>query len=155
MNAPNPSIERGAEAWSTPSEPPAFPIIVRNIRVPNIHSCSSRPRMPSGFSRLCSGPAPNPSSEIEKPATRTFVMTTLPSLSGLRIEADTRLFKSPSLPLDRAWRLACHVIDDAVDALDLVDDARCGPTEKGHVEGIEVRGHAVDRRHRAQRADRI
>src|SRR5271170_6909831 len=75
MNAPNPSIERCAWASSTPSEPPSLPIIVRNMRVPNIHACSSRPRLPSGFSRLCSGPAPKPSSEIEKPATRTFVMT--------------------------------------------------------------------------------
>src|SRR5580704_18652970 len=44
------------------------------MRVPNSNWCSSRPRLPSGFSRLCSGPAPKPSSEIEKPATRTFVM---------------------------------------------------------------------------------
>jgi hypothetical protein len=33
--------------------------------------------LPSGFSRLCSGPAPKPSSEIEKPATRTFIISTL------------------------------------------------------------------------------
>src|ERR1700733_13388151 len=46
------------------------------MRVPNIHSCSPSPRLPSGCSRLCSGPAPKPSSEIEKPATRTFVMAT-------------------------------------------------------------------------------
>src|ERR1700722_6086788 len=58
-----------------PSEPPSLPVIARNMRVPNIHWCSSCPRLPSGFSRLCSGPAPNPSSEIEKPATRTFVIT--------------------------------------------------------------------------------
>src|SRR5579862_9599859 len=45
------------------------------MRVPNIHWCSSCPRLPSGFSRLCSGPAPKLSSEIEKPATRTFVIT--------------------------------------------------------------------------------
>src|SRR5580692_4830894 len=52
------------------------------MRVPNNHRCSSRPRLPSGFSRLCSGPAPKPSSEIEKPATRTLVMTTFPSEFG-------------------------------------------------------------------------
>jgi hypothetical protein len=45
------------------------------MRVPNIHWCSSRPRLPSGFSRLWSGPAPKPSSEIEKPATRTLGIT--------------------------------------------------------------------------------
>src|SRR3984885_7096797 len=69
--------------------------------------------------------------------------------------ADTRLFYSPSLPLDRAGRLACHVVDDAIDALDFVDDARRCAAEEGHVEGIEVGGHAIDRGHRAQRTDRI
>src|SRR5579862_6583397 len=44
------------------------------MRVPNSQRCSSIPPLPSGFSRLCSGPAPKPSSEIEKPATRTFVI---------------------------------------------------------------------------------
>src|ERR1700722_1126885 len=55
-----------------PSDPPTLPIIVWNICVPNIHRCRSSPRLPSGFSRHCSVPAPKPSSEIEKPATRTF-----------------------------------------------------------------------------------
>src|SRR5258705_5573931 len=49
--------------------------MARNMRVPNIHWCNSRPRLPRGFSRLCSGPAPKPSSEIEKPATRTLGIT--------------------------------------------------------------------------------
>src|SRR5215469_9834069 len=74
MKAPKPSIERCAYASSTPSEPPPSPVIARKVRVPKNHWCSSRPRLPSGFSRLCSGPAPKPSSEIEKPATRTFVI---------------------------------------------------------------------------------
>src|SRR5262249_11854368 len=52
----------------------APPVIARKVRVPKNHWCSSRPRLPSGFSRLCSGPAPKPPSEIEKPATRTFVI---------------------------------------------------------------------------------
>src|SRR5215471_15653597 len=74
MKAPKPSIERCAYASSTPPEPPPSPVIARKVRVPKNHWCSSRPRLPSGFSRLCSGPAPKPSSEIEKPATRTFVI---------------------------------------------------------------------------------
>src|SRR5690348_8000221 len=48
--------------------------MARKVRVPKNHRCSSRPPLPSGFSRLCSGPAPKLSSEIEKPATRTFVI---------------------------------------------------------------------------------
>ena len=60
-----------------------------------------------------------------------------------------------SLPLDRARRLACYVVDDAVDALDLVDDASRRAAEEGHVEGIEIGCHAIDRGHRAQRADGI
>jgi hypothetical protein len=55
----------------------------------------------------------------------------------------------PSLPLDRARRLARHVVNDAIDAFDLVDDARRGAAEEGHVERIEVGGHAVDRGHGA------
>ena len=61
----------------------------------------------------------------------------------------------PSFPLDCARRLARHVVDHTIDALDLVDDPRRRATKEGHVEGIEVGGHAVDRSHRAQRADSI
>src|SRR6185312_5419262 len=59
---------------STPPEPPLLPNIAWKERVGMNHECSSRPRLPSGFSRLCSGPAPKPSSETEKPATRTLVI---------------------------------------------------------------------------------
>src|SRR5712671_2005398 len=52
---------------------------------------------------------------------------------------------SPSLPLDRARRLAGDVIHHAVDALDLVDDAGRDVADELHVEGIEVRRHAVGR----------
>src|SRR5215813_2049225 len=40
----------------------------------------------------------------------------------------------PSLPLDRAGRLRGHVVDHAVDALDLVDDAGRDVGEEFHVE---------------------
>src|SRR5215211_6550373 len=53
----------------------------------------------------------------------------------------------PLLPLDRARRFAGHVVDHAVDALDLVDDARGHGAEEGHVEGIEIRGHSVGGSH--------
>src|SRR3954447_7847689 len=49
------------------------------------------------------------------------------------------------LPLDRAGRLAGDVIDHAVDALDLVDDAGGDIADELHLEGIEVRGHAIGR----------
>src|SRR5690349_832504 len=62
-----------------PSEPPLWPNIALKVFVPKNQRCSSVPRLPSGFSRLCSGPAPKPSSEIAKPATRTFVMSHYPS----------------------------------------------------------------------------
>ena len=51
---------------------------------------------------------------------------------------------SSSLPLDRAGRLTRHVVDDSIDALHLVDDARRRAAEKAHVEGIEIRRHAID-----------
>jgi hypothetical protein len=46
----------------------------------------------------------------------------------------------PSLPLDRAGRLARDVVDDAVDALDLVDDAG---GDMGEVSGAPVRRTAA------------
>ncbi len=59
-----------------------------------------------------------------------------------------------SLPLNRTRRLRRHVVHHAVDALDLVDDARRDTADELHVERIEVRRHAVSRGHRAQ-ADAI
>jgi hypothetical protein len=59
------------------------PCIARNVLVPKYHRCNSVPRLPRGSSMLCSGPAPNPSSESEKPATRTFVMTSAFSATPL------------------------------------------------------------------------
>ncbi len=60
-----------------------------------------------------------------------------------------------SFPLDRARRLRRHVVDDAIDALDLIDDAGRGAAEEGHVVGVEVGGHAVDRSYSPERADEI
>lgn len=48
--------------------------------------------------------------------------------------ADSRHFLSPSFPLDRARRLRRYVVDHAVDALDLVDDAGRGFAEELHIE---------------------
>ena len=55
----------------------------------------------------------------------------------------------PSFPLDRSRGLRSDVVDDAIDALDLVDDARRHRADEAHVERIEIRGHAVGRGHRA------
>src|SRR6266540_4603550 len=38
-----------------------------------IHSCNPSPPLPRGLSRLCSGPAPNPSREIEKLSTLSLL----------------------------------------------------------------------------------
>ena len=48
-----------------------------------------------------------------------------------------------SLPLDRPRRLAGHVVHHAVDAVDLVDDARRRAAQHLVREGEEVRRHAV------------
>ena len=56
---------------------------------------------------------------------------------------------APSLPLDRAGRLRGHVINHAVDAFDLVDDAGRDGSDEFHVERVEIRRHAVGRGHRA------
>src|SRR3546814_10757183 len=48
-------------------------------------------------------------------------------------------------PFDRARGLRRIVVDDAVDALHLVDDARRAAAEEARVEGVDVGGHAVGR----------
>ena len=60
-----------------------------------------------------------------------------------------------SLPLNRAWRFRGDVVDDAVDAAYLVDDAVGDGAEEGHVEGVEIGRHAVGRGHGAERADKV
>src|SRR5262249_48615786 len=62
---------------------------------------------------------------------------------------------APSFPLDGPWRFAGDVVNDAVDAAHLVDDAGGNTAQDIHVEGIEIRGHAVDRGHGPQGADLI
>lgn len=47
------------------------------------------------------------------------------------------------LPLNRSRRLRRDVIDDAIDAADLVDDARRGARQEIVVEMIAIRRHAV------------
>src|SRR5882757_5054987 len=61
-------------------------------------------------------------------------------------------FYSPSLPLDRLWRLRGDVPGQPVDAPHLVDDAVGDPPQKRTLERIIIRHHAVRRRHRPQRA---
>src|SRR4051794_35515438 len=60
-----------------------------------------------------------------------------------------------SLPLDRAGGFRGDVVGDAVDAFDLVDDPGRDAAEELHVEGVEIRRHAVDRGDGAQCADPI
>src|SRR5690606_8425957 len=49
-----------------------------------------------------------------------------------------------SFPLDRARWFRGDVVDDAVDAADLVDDAGGGAAEEIHVVVVEIGGHPVD-----------
>src|SRR5215831_9984021 len=59
-----------------------------------------------------------------------------------------------SLPLDGGGRLAGDVVDHAVDPLHLVDDPVAHAGEQVVGQARPVRGHAVERLHRAQR-DRV
>ena len=56
---------------------PSSPNIRRALGVRNIHSWSDSPPTPRGSSRVWSGPAPYPSTEIEKLWTRSLGMVTL------------------------------------------------------------------------------
>ena len=71
IQAPTFSKLRVANWSSTPASPPSWPNIVRKVRVLNAHSCRAIPFTPSGFSALCLGPAPKPSSDSENARTLT------------------------------------------------------------------------------------
>src|SRR5947209_76198 len=60
-----------------------------------------------------------------------------------------------SLPFDGSRRLGRIIIDDAIDALNLVDDAGRHPAQEGSVEWVDVGGHAIERGDGAKRADAI
>src|ERR1700738_4549196 len=62
---------------------------------------------------------------------------------------------SPSLPLDCARRFRGHVVDDTIDALDLVDDAGCHVSDEFHLERVEIGRHTVCRGYRAQCHDMV
>jgi hypothetical protein len=58
IHAPTPAMLRAANASSAPVLPPAWPNMRLKVRVGMAQSMSCRPPLPSGCSRLCSGPAP-------------------------------------------------------------------------------------------------
>src|ERR1700740_2332110 len=60
---------------------------------------------------------------------------------------------APSLPLDRPRRFRGDVVDHAVDAAHLVDDAGRHLAQEFMGKRVVVGGHAVGRGHRAERAD--
>src|SRR5260221_8525901 len=61
----------------------------------------------------------------------------------------------PSLPLNRPGRFRRHVIDNTIDSLDLIDNARSDTSEKSMVEVERIRSHAVCRGDCAQGADTV
>src|SRR6188472_2809106 len=63
----------------------------------------------------------------------------------------TKSFTRALLPLDGAWWFAADVVDDAVDAAHLVDDAAGRLLEQCHRQGRPIGGHEVGGLHRAQR----
>src|SRR5574337_1283007 len=74
IQAPMLSKPFAAAALSTPVSPPSCPCRLRQTRLWKNHSISSGPFTPSGCCRSWSGPAPNPSMEIEKLWTRSLDM---------------------------------------------------------------------------------
>src|SRR5665213_2008263 len=63
--------------------------------------------------------------------------------------------RAKSFPFDSPRRLGRHVIDHAVDALHLVDDAGGGAGQEAVLEGIIIRRHAVGGGDGAQCADMV
>src|ERR1041384_859549 len=66
-------------------------------------------------------------------ASRPWTSTPMP----ISVMQRTRAIGFTLLPLDGAGRLAGHVVDHAVDALDLVDDAGGDVADELHVERVE------------------
>ena len=60
---------------------------------------------------------------------------------------------TPFTPTRSCRAASSHVVDNAVDAADFVDDAGGGAAEETHIVVVEIRGHAVDRGDGAQGAD--
>src|SRR5712671_6173219 len=97
-------------------------------------------------------PSNTASTNFESARSIVWLMVSFTVLSGapagwlhfLQVLARTSRSTPPGLfPLDGAGGFGGHVIDDAVDAADLVDDA-CGDTrQECMIEGIGIRGHAV------------
>src|SRR5690606_19144901 len=73
IQAPTVANPCWAMSLSTPVSPSDNPRTrVRKARVGKNHSCSASPRIPSGVSRLCSGPQEYPSKEMERLSTLSF-----------------------------------------------------------------------------------
>src|SRR4051794_14355893 len=74
IQAPTFSKDWAAKSLSTPWLPSAKWCILAKAAGFINQECSSRPRMLSGFSRSCRGPAPKPSSEMENALTLTLLI---------------------------------------------------------------------------------
>src|SRR4051794_3153553 len=61
-----------------------------------------------------------------------------------RAAASSRAIGLTLLPLDRARRLRGIIVDDPVDAVDLIDDAGRTAAQELGVERIDVRGHPIE-----------
>src|SRR6202790_720075 len=94
MKAPKPSIAALAKRSSVP---PSFPTIDLKARVGKNQFINSGPRLPRGCSRLWSGPAPKPSMDTPKPATRTLLIGP-PFDCELTQDERYRAFPTPSAP---------------------------------------------------------
>src|SRR5437879_1566718 len=135
----------------------------------NSASFSTPASRSTGLSR-CASPISSSSQTTRNPlpSPKTVIMFAIPALGAAQFDCSTteratganarergplepfRASWTPSLPLDRPRRLARNIVHHAVDALDLVDDAGRDVADEFHVEGIEVRRHAVGRVHGAQ-----
>ena len=74
IQAPTFSNERAAKSLSMPVVPASVLYIFLKTSVLKNQEKISGPRTPSGLSRSCLGPAPNPSIEIENAATLTLLI---------------------------------------------------------------------------------
>src|SRR4051812_38313388 len=166
IQAPSPALPRSAIWLSMPVSPPSAPRISRNTRVSKNQPNMAGPPTPSGFSRSCRGPAPNPSRDALKHCTLTVMVVpcwksrVLPGQVGtqaillrtqLRRERLAEILGLEDLA-DLDLGVAQHRIGTALDPVDRLLQRRAGPQPV-------ARHHLVDRerptRHRAVLARKV
>jgi hypothetical protein len=144
IHAPRPAMDRAAKSSSTSELSPGAvaPLCVPlKVGVCTSHSCRLSAPTPSGSSRDWRGPAPYPSSEIEKPSTSSRDT----SFSGCRLSARSREATDAAQELDGFCAVPSRTVSRVLSVADSLSNSRprtarspcSGMVQESKVEGCE------------------